>query len=279
MVRLVPPRAVDGGASVCLRYPSRARMYTTCCSCREALGRPNTPSRVANRQVKHALASQIRRHGLERGVMARWEYRRIETLIPYKEPEWRPASKLLPLKASDSTWVTCGKLGKHLLSSVDSAEERMGLAMDAYRRIYGHDSAELVVVDASALDGLEASCVRGIGGDPMVFRNVESNELVVVPESRAKKRYLELSRLALDGPLLPRGGQRHVLQAEGGRRSPGPRRLSARGGAGKARRRGAGALPPREPRPGGRAQVQVDPARATACTGTRRATDSPPTGP
>lgn len=122
--------------------------------------------------------------------MARWEYRRIETLIPYKEPEWRPASKLPPLKASDSTWVTCGKLGKHLLSSVDSAEERMGLAMDAYRRIYGHDSAELVVVDASALDGLEASCVRGIGGDPMVFRNVESNELVVVPESKAKKRYL-----------------------------------------------------------------------------------------
>ncbi len=120
----------------------------------------------------------------------RWVYRRIETLIPYREPEWRPASKLPPLKASDSTWVTLGKLGRHLLSSVEDDGERMELAMGAYRRIYGYETSELVPVDVSSLEGLEAHCVRDIGGDPLVFRNTTANELIVVPESSAKKRYL-----------------------------------------------------------------------------------------
>ena len=118
-----------------------------------------------------------------------WEYRRINTLIPYRAPEWRPSSKLPSLKESDSTWVTCGKLGRHLLSSA-TADQRAELAIDAYRRVYARSSATLERVDPESLEGLERSCVRDVGGDPLVFRDADTDGLVVVPESSAKKKYL-----------------------------------------------------------------------------------------
>lgn len=43
-------------------------------------------------------------------------FERIETLIPYKEPEWKPEQKLGKLDPRWHTWTAARKLGEYLLS-------------------------------------------------------------------------------------------------------------------------------------------------------------------
>ena len=113
-------------------------------------------------------------------------FRRIDTLIPYKEPDFRPKKKRLGALAADkSVWATAGQLGRYLLSG---AKEE--------------DIEEIACSAASSLLGLELEPAEPDAGEARVilqktegpsstFRDTDGvGELVVVAHGKVKENML-----------------------------------------------------------------------------------------
>lgn len=75
------------------------------------------------------------------------EYR-VESLIPYKELDWNPKTKLGTLNLGDSAWTIATKLGRYLLSDVKTElEVQKELAIECYCKLYGADRDALEPYD------------------------------------------------------------------------------------------------------------------------------------
>lgn len=101
-----------------------------------------------------------------------WEYRRIDTLIPYKEPSWSPAedTRLPRLSSKAKSWTMCAKLGKYLLSSTRDQDEVAEIAAGAYRRIFAIGDPVISRVESPEPGSYAAQVLREIKGPhPMVL--------------------------------------------------------------------------------------------------------------
>ena len=117
-------------------------------------------------------------------------FRRIDTLIPYKEPEFRPRKKRLgALDPDKSVWSTAGQLGRYLLSGAGE-EDIEEIARAAASSLL---DAEL---EPAEPDALEARIIRQrVEGPCSTFRDPEGEgDLVVVAHDKASKVILGNAR-------------------------------------------------------------------------------------
>lgn len=113
---------------------------------------------------------------------------RIETLIPYREPAWRPLRRPPTLKDSDSSWASLGKLGRYLLSGSGDDGARLGaVALSAYASVLADDPASVRPLAGEAPGELEAYMLDRAGGDPILLRDGETLVALCTTNPRSGK--------------------------------------------------------------------------------------------
>lgn len=121
-------------------------------------------------------------------------FERIETLIPFKEPEFAPKARMGKLNLGSSAWAISAKLGRYLLSGAEpDVMDNLSRTVAAY--FTGADEDELTVVDPDDLDELERYLVGEYAGGASFFRVPAKSEregamLLVVAHDKAQKKHL-----------------------------------------------------------------------------------------
>lgn len=104
----------------------------------------------------------------ERGGAACAAFERIETLIPYKEPEWKPQQKLGKLDPRWHTWTAARKLGEYLLSSEQPTRlDELSRTCAAY--FLDVEPEGLVPTGIDGIMGFEKKILAARIGDPDTY--------------------------------------------------------------------------------------------------------------
>lgn len=91
-------------------------------------------------------------------------FERVETLIPYREPTWKPEKRLGKLNLDNSIWSIATKLGRFLLSGKDEVDlDEVSRAAAAY--FLGAEVDELIPAPEEDLLSLEKRILRTRVGD------------------------------------------------------------------------------------------------------------------
>lgn len=105
------------------------------------------------------------KHGSDNDAAA---FERIETLIPYKEPEWRPQQKLGKLDPRWHTWTAARKLGEYLLSSGQPTRlDELSRTCAAY--FLDVEPEDLVPTGIDGIMGFEKKILAARIGDPDTY--------------------------------------------------------------------------------------------------------------
>lgn len=121
-------------------------------------------------------------------------FERIETLIPFKEPEFEPKSRMGKLNLESSAWAISAKLGRYLLSGADPAVMgEVSRTVAAY--FTGVDEADLVPIGPEDMTDLERREFGQYAEGASFFRSPkvpdgEDPALVVVSHDKAVKKHL-----------------------------------------------------------------------------------------
>lgn len=121
-------------------------------------------------------------------------FERIETLIPFKEPEFEPRSRMGKLNLESSAWAISAKLGRYLLSGVDPAVMgEVSRTVAAY--FIGVEEADLVPIGPEDMTDLERREFGQYAEGASFFRSPkvpdgEDPALVVVSHGKALKKHL-----------------------------------------------------------------------------------------
>ncbi len=117
------------------------------------------------------------------------DYKRIETLIPYKAPMFAPKKRIGKLNLNSSIWSIAAKLGRYLLSGAEAA--RVGEIAKVCAAWDLGVSPE-ALSPAEALSGLETEVIKdSVEGPYSCFRVANDPKmLAVVAHDKAKKRAL-----------------------------------------------------------------------------------------
>ncbi len=125
-------------------------------------------------------------------------YRRIETLIPYKELDFAPKAKIGKLNLNNSIWSICAKLGRYLLSGADprNIDE---IAREAAAWAIGIDADEL---EPAEPDDDQANLIRWKVQSACTTFEAPDGLLVVVSHGKAAKCVLGESRWMRAGRIF-----------------------------------------------------------------------------
>lgn len=122
------------------------------------------------------------------------QFERIETLIPFKEPEFEPRSRMGKLNLESSAWAISAKLGRYLLSGADPAVMgEVSRTVAAY--FAGVDEGDLVPIGPEDMTDLERREFGQYAEGASFFRSPkvpdgEDPALVVVSHDKAVKKHL-----------------------------------------------------------------------------------------
>ncbi len=113
-------------------------------------------------------------------------YRRIETLIPYKELDFAPKAKIGKLNLSNSIWSICAKLGRYLLSGADQRNVDE-IAREAAAWALGIDADEFELAEP---DDDQANLLFWKLQSPCTTFAAPDGRFVVVSHGKASKNAL-----------------------------------------------------------------------------------------
>lgn len=121
-------------------------------------------------------------------------FERIETLIPFKEPEFGPRASMGKLNLESSAWAISAKLGRYLLSGAEpQVLGEVSRAAAAFFTDWGED--DLVPIGPEGLGELERRWFGRYAGGASFFRAAPEKEgetpaLVIVSHDKANKKEL-----------------------------------------------------------------------------------------
>ena len=153
-------------------------------------------------------------------------HRRIDTLIPYKEADFRPQRRLGKLDTSSSCWAIASKLGRHLISGLGPEADVVGLAREVAARMHNVRPEDLELVSPEESGLRPATFTRNYPSGSLIFRDEEGGLFVMCPKEEreashatyAYRPHYGAGPVTVTGMSLPCAlGALEILDGEPGR--------------------------------------------------------------